>query len=343
MGFKFTTTAVQFTGMTHSLSVLGPKWFVKGAVQLLGSGNPAAVNRNVKMAMEKSKILQDRATTFNRDVHDALRLMEQKGEFRNMLTKAAFWPIVKMQLLVDVQLWLGAYYKGLSLYKADEDKAVEYADTQVIEAQGSGLFKDLSAIERGTTGRTTRLQPLVRMFTIFYSYFNTKLQLAYRATKSTDIKSPRQVAELAGQYALLFWLEVVFGEYMLQRVPDFDDDDEESAWWWHVKMTLQAMAATLPGIRDIAGIMQGFSSAPGGTRGLESIGRALSSGGKAVTTVMEDGFEEVNWGQLLRSTNKAASIVFKYPASQMNQILRTLEMKHKGEEPEPLDYLRYKP
>lgn len=337
MGFKVSTVLAQITGFSHSLVKVGPKYMLKGLVKFLGGGNPMQINRNAAWVFEKSRFMQDRSTTFHRDINDALRLMQKKGEIRGVIAKAGFWPIVKMQMMVDMPTWLGAYEKGLAQFEGDEKKAVEFADTSVIQAQGSGLIKDLSGFERGTTSEATRLSPYVRLFTTFYSYFNTKLNLAYEQTKKTDFRKPTDVARLASDYLLLFWAEAVLGEFLLGRSPD----DDEDPLWWNVRLTLQNMAAMLPLMREISSGLQGFDANPAGLRGLNEITKALKTTGSEIGAAVSDE-DEVDILKVVESLNSAGGIVFKYPSAQLNIAIRAMEKSEKGEDVAPIDYLIYR-
>lgn len=338
MGFKLSTALVQLTGLSHTLVRLGPKWTAKGFVKLFGSGNPADANRTIQHAFELSPTLRDRSTTYHRDVYDTLREMEKLGGWRETLVRTAFLPIVKTQLAVDVITWLGAFEKGLKEYAGDEKKAAELADAILIETQGSGLMKELSPIERGTTGATTRLQPAIRMWTVFYSYYNTKLNLLASQTMKADLKKPGQVAILASDYLIAFWLEAALSGLILDQGPG--DDDEDSWAWWSLKSAASSAASMFPLLREIAGGMRGFDAAPAGARGLGEISTFAQ---KVVKLVSAPEGEPYNWNGLARAGIGAASILFRIPgASQVNQILRTLERVEKGEDVTFMDFVRTK-
>lgn len=341
MGFKLSTTLVQLTGYAQTIVRLGPKYALKGFLKFLGNGNPAQINDNAAFAFEKSKILKSRSTTFHRDINDALKLLQQKGKIRGAIGKAAFWPIVKMQLMVDIPTWFGAYEKGMDKFEGNENKAVEFADTALIQSQSSGLLKDLSAFERGTTSQSTRLNNWVKLWTVFYSYFNTKINLAYESYKTTNFKKPKDIAAFATDYLLLFWFEAAVGDLLLGRTPDFDDDDEETGkLWYNIKLTLQNMAAGFPILREIAAGAQGFSAAPAGTRGLEEISGTAKSLTSAAVKLSEG--EEVDINKIIRDLNSSAGIIFQYPAGEINVVLRAIEQSQKGREMTPIDYLIYK-
>lgn len=350
MGFKFTTVAVQLTGYSHSLVQLGPKYALKGFTKYFAGAarNPLRLVTGMQAVLDKSKTMRDRSTTFHRDVNDALRAMQKKGVIRGEIAKMGFYPIVKMQMQVDTMTWLGAYEKANDLYAAEfgqdlaglEARATEYADAVVVETQGSGLMKDLAAVERGSVSETHRLMSVVRLFTVFQSYFLTKFNLAYERGAMKDLKKPADVAKLAYEYATMFIVEAVIGEMILDRLPDFGDgDDEEQAGWWLFKMAMNNISAQFVIAREIAGSMQGFGGSPAGLRGLESVGRALGQVGSAVEKFSED--EDINTYGLAKSVLSATGIVTKVPVEWFNQILRGMQQEEEKGNATLMDYLRY--
>lgn len=347
MAFKFSTIMAQVTGFTHSVVRVGPMNVLRGLWAVTtgfgGAGirdRALTINSNVRAVYEKSEFMRQRATTFHRDVRDALRTMERKGEIRGAIAKAGFWPIVKMQAVVDVVTWLGAYHQGLKNNPDSEADAVEFADRMIIESQGAGYMKDLSGIERGSIGPQSRLRPAWRLWTTFYSYFNTKLNLAYMRASETDFRKPRDVARLAADYFLLFIVEAVLAEVILGRAPDPDDDDEDGWLLWSAKLAASSTLATIPVLSQISGALQGFDAAPAGLRGLDTIARGVKEAGEAAAALAMDD-EELDVYQLVRAINGAGGVIFKYPAAQTNQVLRAMEQMSEGEDVTLWDFLVY--
>lgn len=334
MGLKFSTSLIQVSGFTHSFVEVGPKYMLKGILKFLGN-KPWRVTRDV---YEKSPFMQSRSTTFHRDVFDSLRQLEGRS---NEIAKLYFWPIVKMQQLVDMPTWLGAYEKALDEGKSDVD-AVRFADLMVENSQGSGLQTALSAIERGTISKNTRLSESVKLWTSFYSYFNTKLNIAMRKANRTTFTNPMQVAQLAADYAMLFWMEALIGEILLGHMPDFgDDDDPELALIeWNLKLILQQIAATLPGIRDVSSVTQGFSGAPGGARGIENLGGALVRVYNQSENLVAG--EDFDANKALQAAIEAGNVLspIKVPAGQINTTLEAIRKDMEGEDVAPMDYVR---
>lgn len=340
MGFKVSTVLVQLTGLTQTAAVIGSKNMLNGVRLALGNGSPDSIKKSFQFAFDNSKILTQRSTTFNRDIFDVLRRMNNEAPWKQKLTELAFYPMIKMQSLVDVFTWHGAYQKGLVDFKGNEKKSFEYADDIIRRAQGSGLFKDLSAFERGTISEGTRLNGFIRLFTVYMNYFNTKLNIAYEKTKQTDFKNPESVLNYAVDFLLLFTLEAAFGSLLLGQAPTDEEDGVFNMFSWLAKGTLDTAIAQFPGVREIYGVTQGFSGAPAGLKGFETSGKAIQSIGKSFQNIFTE--DDINLNKLLRDVNMAGGIIFKYPASQINQMLRAMDKKSQGKDVSPIEYLLYR-
>ena len=150
----------------------------------------------------------------------------------------------QMQRVVDIPTWIGAYEKQLSI-NSDEKLAIALADQAVIDSQGGGMLKDLSAIERGG--------PLQKLFTVFYSFMNTNLNLAV-LKGMTEKNAGKWVAQQA-----MLWVAPVVTMYMLKKflTPQSGDDDK-----WDLNEIAKELAAeelsfmmgSFMGIRELAPI-----------------------------------------------------------------------------------------
>lgn len=112
----------------------------------------------------------------------------------------------------DTIVWHGAMMKAQDAGMAQED-AVQVADQTVLDTQGGGQAKDLSALERG--GATTKL------FTVFYSYMNTALNMG-AATAMTERNKGKMAAHLLLQWVVPTALTALFKSLL---TPGDDDDD----------------------------------------------------------------------------------------------------------------------
>jgi hypothetical protein len=338
MGWKMATSLIQLTGFSQTMVEVGYKYSLMGMLRFVS--NPVSAARSVHAA---SPFMAARARSFHRDVADALAAARGKN-LRGKVLSTLFFPIAKMQMMVDVPTWIGAYQRAVREGKPDP---VVFADSMVEAAQSSGLMSTLSPIERGTWNQSHRLAEPIKLWTAFYSYFNAKLNIAARKTKGTDFRSPVEIAELAADYLMLFWVEAALGELLLNALPNAfggEDDDEDRTFmegvWHQVGLTAENAAATLPLFREGAAVMRGFDAGPSPTRAIADVAGGARETGQALAAVFDED-EDVDWGQLLRAMVSAGNVLspIKYPASQINVALRAMERAEDGDDVTWIDYL----
>lgn len=331
MGWKMSTALVQLTGFTQTVAALGVPETINGILKTYAHGNPKEIGRTIQWVMNKSEFMRNRTQTFNRDIADIRKRMQVGGRL-TPITDSYFWMIAKMQVGVDVPTWIGAYEKGLKQFSGDDTKAVQFADQLVRRAQSSGMMEDLSAIERGTLNQRVRGDAAVKLWTVFYTYFNTKFNLAYEKYKTTDFTKPRDVAKFTADMGVLFLVEAMLGDLLLGRAPSTDDEGED--WLsWAVRLGLTNVAATMPGIRETANAaFTVFGGGPAGGRAFEQIGNTVKQIGQA-------DFDEA----LVKSLNTTGGLLFGYPASQLNVAIDALWALENGEDVTPLDFVLYRP
>lgn len=124
---------------------------------------------------------------------------------------------MRAQQTVDIPTWLGAYKKAIS-EGSDEARSVALADQAVIDSQGGGQLKDLAGIERGG--------PAQKLFTVFYSFFNTALNIGIGQGMTAD--TPAKRAKLAADALLLYSVPAVLGAILKDALQPGGDDDLKS-------------------------------------------------------------------------------------------------------------------
>lgn len=207
MAWRFSTAAIQVSGLSQSWARIGGKWVAKGIAQYAKSPNAS-----VKFVDEKSSFMKNRAITMQREINDILNVV-RSGEGMSNLKASYFVMIYKMQRVVDLPTWLGSYEKALeesgyqmastAQQRADmEARAVALADQAVIDSQSGGMAKDLAKVQRGS--------PIGKLFTNFYSYFSATYNLNVEAVRKTNFKSPTEVGLLAVDLVLLNVVPVLF-------------------------------------------------------------------------------------------------------------------------------------
>ena len=275
MGLSLTTALMQPFGITHSMVRVGPKWVIQGMGRWVGDA--ARFESSMTWIAEKSDFMRLRNKTFNRELSEINgRVTHGKGKVRTMADASLFYLIQKMQLVADVPTWIGAYEKAQA-EGHDEARSVALADQAVIDSQGGGQTKDLSAVQRK--------HPFL---TMFYSYFSATYNLAAESTARTDFRNPAQAAGWLTDMALLMVIPALAPNLLMALMRGEGADDD---WWDELPATLAKWQAgyllsTMVGVREISGLIEGFAySGP-------PAGRVLVDAGKLVTQVKQGEVDE---------------------------------------------------
>lgn len=213
LGWRVTTAMLQPFGLTQSMVRIGPKWVAKGMAQWLGDA--AKMENTVANIYAKSDFMRLRGKTQQREISEIRNVVADKN---SAITNSYFYLIQKMQVVADVPTWLGQYEKSIAGGMNEAD-AIAQADQAVLDAQGGGQIKDLAAVQRGG--------PLLKLFTNFYSFFNTTYNLTRESVGRTDFKSVSSVGGLAVDMLLLYTVPAVLGTLLKAALSDKDEDEEK--------------------------------------------------------------------------------------------------------------------
>jgi methyl-accepting chemotaxis protein len=240
MGLKITTMVTQPIGITQTVDVLGAKWTLIGLQKVYG--NFWRIPELYRETCARSPMMATRLESYDREIRDITKKLQTStlGNWVEVIKNKAFVPMGYFQMSVDLPTWWGAYEKGLKEHQGDEQAAADYADSVVRQAQGSGATKDLSAIQRGGD--------LQRLFTMFYSYFNTLYNLGARHIKELKKDhSPAGIFRAANTAFWLWFLPSALSELVAGRGPEEDEDWEK----WLAKTWLAYPSQSVVGVRDI--------------------------------------------------------------------------------------------
>jgi GNAT superfamily N-acetyltransferase len=304
LGWNLTTALLQPLGLTQSMVRVGPVWVAKGLAQWLK--NPLGT---VDEIAAKSEFMANRAKTMLREINEIQNQVGGDKSRARTLTEASFFILIqKLQLVSDVPTWLGAYEKAFA-EQPDESRAVALADQAVIDAQGNGQIKDLSQVQRGGAAW--------KLFTNFYSFFNTALNLGIERTRATDFKSPAQVVRLAGDYLLLYSVPAVLGALLKEAIKGgVDDDDlvkklaaEQISYLMGLFVLLREVT---PAVQKAAGVSE-FNIGYGGPAGLRFF-QELDKLGQQIGQGEAD-------RALTKSAINTAGVLFHLPAGQINRTI----------------------
>ena len=299
MGFKATTIATQVVGITQTIDVIGAKWTMAGLRRVYG--NPFRLGSLWDETVARSAFMATRVESYDREIRDMDKSLHV-GTVRNwvnIIRQKAFVPMGIVQLGVDLPTWWGAYEKGVRDFHGDTARAAEYADSCVRQSQGSGSMKDLSSIQRGNE--------LKKLFTMFYSFFNTLYNLLARHIRELrDDFSPAGIFRAANSALLLWFIPCVFSEFLAGRGPDDDED------WriWAARLELTYPFQSIVGVRDI---VNGIASAYGYQMSPASAApESIVAFGRSVIKALED--EEP--GAMVKPAIKATGYLFSLPVGQ---------------------------
>lgn len=204
LGFNVTSAAMQLTGIVPAMTRLGAGYTAKAMMTYFA--HPVASTRG---ANELSEMMANRTRTRFRELNEVANSVNGSD---GIIRRYAYWMMMRMQQIVDTIVWHGAMMKAQDAGMAQED-AVQVADQTVLDTQGGGQAKDLSALERG--GATTKL------FTVFYSYMNTALNMG-AATAMTERNKGKMAAHLLLQWVVPTALTALFKSLL---TPGDDDED----------------------------------------------------------------------------------------------------------------------
>lgn len=317
MLFNLANSVLNLAG-THPLVVLGKRWALNGYRNAM---KPA----NWQQMYELSEYMREaRVDSYSKDLQLVQDHMRNKGGWRDVMTQAGFYLHNKTQMFMDAVTWMGAYEKGMSMDLVGQE-LITYADQRVVEASGSGVFADRSAMERGTITRQTRQNELVRGLTTLAGYMIRKMAIARRRTAETDFKDVAQAVNWAVDMALLFTVEGMMFALVKGNVPDEEDEDQAAGWAksaaWE---TFASVGSGLPPFgRPIVAGLQGFGG------GSSSIDIFAEQFGNAVTQAKQ-GDADVTAAKALIAMVGTAT---KTPGIATNRVIDWLDRAQDGDTP----------
>ena len=321
IGLNIPTALLQVVGATQSVAYLGGRWACRGLAEFLKLGPRKAYAE----VAAKSEVMQARMRTQFREVTEIQSFLNgTTGSLREKFMRAAYLPLTAMQMTVDLPTWLGAYEKALAEGRG-EALAVADADRAVMNAQGSGRPSDLSRYERGG--------PWAKLFTVFYTFFNSALNIAVVSGKV----EPRMKA--AAKIFTILMVQPVLETFLREGASSLfaGGDDGESADDW-VKKVLKESAKNaagfnlglLVGVRELSYVLDDYGyRGPAGLRKITDTGRALQSWTRLADT-----------GELDEATLKATVSAFGVwtglPVTPINRAISGANALRRGDTDNPL-------
>lgn len=295
LGWNLFTGMLQPIGLTQSVVRIGPKYVWRGVSRWFG--NASRMESSIAWIHERSDFMRLRHKTMQREINEVQNQIRGR-ERMTKVTSSFFYLIQKLQQVADVPTWLGAYEKAME-QETDEARAIALADQAVVDAQGGGQVKDLARVQRGG--------PMRKLWTNFYSFFNTTYNLTAESVHRTDFRKPADIGRLAVDYLLLYTLPASLAYLMREALRGGGDEDELAEEL--IRENLGFMLSTMLGVRELGAVAQGFRySGPAGLRGLDELSRL---------------WQQVEQGEVdaasLKALNAVGGILFHYPAGQVQR------------------------
>lgn len=325
LGWRLSTAALQPLGLTQSMVRIGPQWVLRGSQEFFGT--PSKMQQAVSQVYEKSDFMRNRADTMSREINDVMNKAFKTGRFRSMVEEVVskatadkidmekledsyFYFITRMQMMVDMPTWLGAYHKARETGEAtDEAEAIAIADQAVIDAQAGGQIKDQAAIQRG--------HPFRKLFTNFMSFFVSFENNMAESYRRTDFSKPRDVGRFATDMLLLSVIPSVIPTLASTALGGGDEDEDLGELATTLAgANLSYLMGSLVGVREFSGAVQGYTQYEG-PPGTMIIGSSIST----ATQLWQVGEEAVSGGDvssqldepLMDSAAETTGILFHMP------------------------------
>jgi hypothetical protein len=280
--------------------------------------------------MENSPMMRNRASTLNREINEIVNQV-RAGKALTNLQASYFYMISKMQMMIDMPTYVGAYEKALAdldydkAGSEDERKAIEakahsFAGQTVIDTQTGGEIKDLAGVQKGSQGQ--------KLFTNFYSYFSALYNLNVENFRTKKLTNPTEFADFVATALLLNVMPVIYSVALKNLLKgECDWDDTECLLGRFKSEQMSTIFGQMIGVRDIG---VAIDVATGG----DAYGYSGPPSLKFFSEIYKFG-QQADQGEvdmpLFKALNNAGGILFHYPAGQVNTTVEGMLAIERGE------------
>ena len=318
MGLNLFNTVQNLTGMANSWERIGGKWLASGIQQF--ASRPL---EQIKRVYAMSSFMRNRARTSMMTLNEVRNVVQGESRTMRQVEIAAYYLTLQSQRVVDMCTWLGQYSKMIAEGKTEE-QAIALSDQAVIDAQGSGMTKDLAAVMRGSGKK--------KILTMFYSFFNSTYNMI-----SVKQMTSRDAADIAATYFRVIVVPATLS-YMLKQLlkPSVDDEEKDLSEIARelAGENLSYLMNTVIGLRELAPLAQSV---------FDSDNRPLTYGGPAVFGAIGDGYRfmnQVRQGELDAGFRRAFLSILGWgtglPTAQLNRTIDGLTAIYEGKTVSPL-------
>ena len=312
LAFNVVSALKQLSGLPNSIVRVGAPDILAATLQYMRRGR--AMTRE---AVAASAVMENRARTRFRELNEVRNSLRRQGRVKQQLYRWGYAPLLFFQQQVDVITWHGEYHKQLAAGMSEAD-AVALADQAVLDAQGGGELKDLSAIER---------DPVGKIFTVFYSYMNTVLNLGITTVKGRA-SIGRKAAALLTLFAVPAIIDTLLGTML--TLGDDDDDDEtlgqklvEGQIGYLMGLTVLTREAS-GAAKALFGVDKGSYKGPTAFRFFDDLHKAAKQIGQG----------EMDEAMLTSIINLSGD--FGLPSAQINRSIKGIKALEEGKTDNPL-------
>jgi hypothetical protein len=288
LAFSVRNTVQQIGALPIALKEVGPIKFAQASAQFLTQRSTL-----VDLVNSKSKFMENRAQVVNRESREFMKkvISTSRIEHNWEAFKAhGFIFQTMMDSTIAYPTWLASYNNAMELH-GEEARARTEADTAVAQSVGSGSDLHLGRIIQSNQNEG------IKTLTVFGSWFNAYYQRLYKSSKGGETYLN---VNFAFDALILPFVVANITQALIMDTPD----DDETMTEYLFKNTWMFLVGTIPVMRELGSLMQGFTpTAPINTlprslvRVPQEIGsyiegnqtglKTISDVGKAVTGVVK--------------------------------------------------------
>ncbi|WP_425407697.1 hypothetical protein [Hwanghaeella sp.] len=337
MGFSYTTMSAQLLGYANTIDGLarqsdgrytpGKATVEIGSAMVAYMRRPKAMTRDVFAA---SGEMRHRLGNINRELTDALKEARGRKGYWAGFQRFSLEVIGRVQLYgVDIPTWTAAYNVALKDGRT-ADEAVQFADSVIRTTQTAGAVKDLANIQRQ--------RGVMRVLTMFYSYFNLLYNIAAQSVGET--RRVADVPKLAARTLIVIAIPAVLDALRNQEGPDEDEDgeilDEDPGTWlqWAGVRSLTYLTGAVPVLGPAVNA---------GTRGFTPTLSPIEQFGEGATEGLAKLARDIDKGEISATTLKSLATVIGFgigaPSVQVNRFIDAVDAMADGEDVGPVDFL----
>jgi hypothetical protein len=331
MAWNLLSAIQQPLGVSLAIPRLGVKYIGKAISKLYGSAKQ--YQDTVDWIESKSSFMKDRSDTMTRELSEVKNSVAAKTRFALYADKvfetlsagnidssdvydSFYFFQRRAQSIPDQIIWTAAYMKAMDEMPEDtiaeeaEEKAIQLANQEVADSQGSGMVKDRARVERGAGW--------AQIWTALYSYMSVALNNNIEA-----IKKPQSVGRMLSDLLMINTVPVV-GSMIVFNLMRGDRDDDDGIFTMLAKEHLAYLVGQVLILREAQGMIKGYGdyTGPAGASMLTNVIRSI---GLSMNRMDPDSRKFLHLdASLIRALNKAAGSVFQYPATQIDRTARGL-------------------